>query len=48
VSLFNNLTYKVVLCRGYSGIWSDIAFGHLFEIKSRVVSPLLTSSRLVF
>lgn len=48
VSLFNNLTYKVVLCRGYDGIWTDITLGHLFEIKSRTVSPLLTSSRLVF
>jgi hypothetical protein len=47
VSLFNNIVYLVVLCRGHQGIWFDISWGHLFDIEARTVSALRTSSRLV-
>jgi hypothetical protein len=48
VSLFNNIVYAVVFCRGYRGIWFDISWGHLFDVESEMVSPLMASSRLTF
>jgi hypothetical protein len=41
VSLFNTITYHVVLCSKYSGLWSyDIQRGHHFDIESRTVTQL--------
>lgn len=45
VSLFNTVTYHVLLCFSYSGIWrEDIRSGHQFDIESRTVSPLSSTS----
>ena len=43
VSLFNVITYKIVLCRGYRGIWHEIAIGHLFDVETKAVSQLFVS-----
>lgn len=46
VSLFNELTYDVILCRKFSGVWREVAVGHLFDPSSREITPL-THARLV-
>jgi hypothetical protein len=44
VSLFNEMTYVVRFCRFYSGLWRDVAAGHLFDpFQHRIVS--LTNAR---
>jgi hypothetical protein len=45
VSLFNTITYHVLFCLKYSGIWyEDIRRGHHFDIESRTVTPLTSTS----
>lgn len=45
VSLFNTITYRVVLCPYYSGIWHDgLRTGHHFDIEDRTVTPLNSAS----
>jgi hypothetical protein len=46
LSLFNEMTYVVRLCGSYSGIWIDIATGHLFEPFSHQIIKL-TNTRLI-
>jgi hypothetical protein len=49
VSLFNSVTYHVLFCPKYSGIWSeDMRTGHHFDIESRTVSPLTSISLFPF
>jgi HNH endonuclease len=41
ISLFNAITYRVLLCPRYSGLWrGNVRRGHHFDIESRVISPL--------
>jgi len=45
VSLFNTMTYLVLLCPDYSGIWRDnLRTGHHFDIESRTVAPIQSTS----
>jgi hypothetical protein len=38
LSLFNHLTYHVVLCRSYSGIWHPLATGRHFDLETRRIT----------
>jgi hypothetical protein len=40
LSLFNHLTYHVVLCGDYSGIWHPLAAGRHFDLASRTISEI--------
>lgn len=40
VSLFNEVTYRIHLCRRFEGIWRDIASGHHYDLEERRVEPL--------
>jgi hypothetical protein len=45
VSLFNSITYLVLLCPHYSGIWRELRSGHHFDIEIGEVTKL-ASARL--
>jgi hypothetical protein len=48
VSMFNTTIYQVLFCPDYSGIWrNDIRTGHHFDIESRTISPLVSTSFIV-
>jgi hypothetical protein len=40
VSLFNEITYQVVLCSRYADVWREVASGHVFDIEDRTISRL--------
>jgi len=40
VSLFNHLTYHVVLCESYSGIWHPLSAGRHFDVESLTISEV--------
>jgi hypothetical protein len=40
VSLFNHLTYHVVLCASYSGIWHPLSAGRHFDLESLAVTEV--------
>lgn len=40
VSLFNSITYHVLLCQDYSGLWRPLQSGHHFDIETREISSL--------
>lgn len=40
VSLYNEVTYRIHLCRHFDGIWIDIASGHHYDLEARRVEPL--------
>jgi hypothetical protein len=40
LSLFNESTYWVQLCKRFSGVWRDLRSGHLFDISRHTVSQL--------
>jgi hypothetical protein len=45
VSLFNTITYRVLLCPFYSGIWdSSLRSGHHFDTETRKISVLSRGS----
>jgi hypothetical protein len=45
VSLFNTITYRVLLCPHYSGIWHGcLPSGHHFDVESRQISALSPAS----
>jgi hypothetical protein len=45
VSLFNLMTYRVLFCLRYRGIWSDsMRTGHHFDFEDGVISPLSAAS----
>jgi hypothetical protein len=45
VSLFNHMTYRVLFCPYYSGIWTEsIRSGHHFDFEDGVISPLMSAS----
>jgi HNH endonuclease len=45
VSLFNAITYHVLFCIHYSGVWhDDMRRGHHFDIEERTVTPLTSTS----
>lgn len=46
VSLFNQMTYVVRFCEYYSGLWVDIAAGHLFDPFDHQITKL-TNARLI-
>lgn len=46
VSLFNEMTYVVRLCGRYSGLWIDVATGHLFDPFGHQIVKL-TNTRLI-
>src|SRR5436190_19100438 len=46
LSLFNEMTYVVRLCGHYSGLWSDVANGHLFDPFDHQIIKL-TNTRLI-
>jgi hypothetical protein len=49
VSLFNTITYHVLFCLSYSGIWHDnMRRGHHFDIEERTVTPLTSTSFVPF
>ena len=41
VSLFNELTYRVTLKRRHSGIWRDLAYGHVIDPFDRSITRLM-------
>ena len=41
VSIFNHITYKVRLCRGFSGLWRPIRSGHHYDLHDMTVRPLM-------
>lgn len=48
VSLFNYLTYSVLLSRGFGGaLWRPVRAGLYFDINRRVVRPLAPASRML-
>ncbi len=40
VSLFNHLTYHVVLCEDYSGVWHPLSGGRHFDLETLNISDL--------
>jgi hypothetical protein len=46
VSLFNEMTYVVRLCGRYTGLWIDVATGHLFDPFDHKITKL-TNTRLI-
>lgn len=46
VSLFNEMTYLVRLCGRYTGLWIDVATGHLFDPFDHQITKL-TNTRLI-
>jgi hypothetical protein len=46
VSPFNELTYRIILCPAFRGIWHPIASGHLFDPFAHTITPL-TSARFI-
>lgn len=46
VSLYNETTYRIHLCRQFSGIWRDVASGHHYDLEKKRVERL-GRSRLV-
>ena len=47
LSLFNRITYHVILAREYLGVWRQIRRGHHFDISSRSISELTPTSLIV-
>jgi len=47
VSLFNEITYVVRFCRYYSGVWRDVASGHLFDPFEHRIVQLANARSLV-
>ena len=46
VSLFNYITYRVSLCRQFSGVlWRPIRSGVHYDIERKIVKPLLGFSK---
>jgi len=41
VSLFNHLTYHVLLCKSYSGVWNPVAGGRHFDVESLKITEVL-------
>lgn len=46
LSLFNHLTYEVLLCARPDGLWVDITSGHAYHLHNKTVERLI-SGRLV-
>ena len=46
VSLFNSITYHVLLCPYLSGLWHQLSVGHHFDVESRTVSKLGSANRV--
>lgn len=45
VSPFNTITYRVMLCPRYSGLWDDeLIRGHHFDFDSKKITPLRNSN----
>ena len=40
VSLFNHLTYHVLLCESYSGVWHPVAGGRHFDVESLKITEV--------
>jgi len=48
VSLFNSITYRVSICRQFSGkLWRPIRSGHHYDLATRAVTPLVGFSKLL-
>jgi hypothetical protein len=45
VSPFNSLTYEIVLCTRFTGVWWPIERGSLFDWKSRMIAELCCTRR---
>lgn len=45
LSLFNNLTYGIYLCKKYEGIYIPIKCGHHFDIQHKEVSKLFSINK---
>jgi hypothetical protein len=43
-SPFNEMTYRIVLCRHFSGIWRPISVGHHYDLGAMTVGRLFGSS----
>jgi hypothetical protein len=48
VSLFNSITYHVLLCPSFSLIWFPLSSGHHFDVDSRTISKLGSASAITF
>jgi hypothetical protein len=42
VTLFNEIVYRIILCRYYWGVYREIATGHHFDLESKKISKLTT------
>jgi hypothetical protein len=40
VSLFNHLTYHVILCARYSGVWHPLKAGRHFDVENLKISEV--------
>ena len=45
VSLFNSITYRVSLCRQFSGLWVPIRSGLHYDLERKIVEPLMGFSK---
>lgn len=43
-SPFNEITYRVVLCRGFSGVWRPIRHRHCYDLETLSALTLFGSS----
>ncbi|MDP7559850.1 MAG: HNH endonuclease [Planctomycetota bacterium] len=48
ISLYNTLTYQIVLAPNFSGVWRPIGSGHHFDIRHRLVNCLTAIPRNIF
>lgn len=47
LSIFNIQTYLIKLCKHFKGVWRPISVGHLFDVSTGEVSPLIGISRRI-
>jgi len=45
VSIFNQYTYLVILCKNYRGMWFRLSSGHHFDVSSKDVNELISISK---
>lgn len=46
ISLFNTITYEIVLCRNLSGIVRPINSGHVFDVEAKTIEELVHARRI--
>lgn len=44
LSIFNETTYQIILCRTFKGIWRPLKSGHHFDVNSKNVTKLISGN----